>query len=241
VAARTICYRIAVAQVVAIVVGALVWALVVRYLLVRRGRRTRRYAPPRSPGTSAPRARTDLAALFVDGVRIGDKQIRLEHVASLHLPSGRIVACDPLVPIDQRPFERAVGAGDYPVDVAIAQLADQQRVAALRVTFGPGAPVRFEPAGDYGVDAGFGCFMDHETFPLLDRAMTSLPRDANYYDDVLASELRDRDWVDHYPERGRPHNVVAAHSGWGDGIYSSYWGLDEHGTAVWLVTDFEVV
>jgi hypothetical protein len=242
VTAPTICYRIAVSQVVAIVVGALLWGLFVRHLGARRARAKKRHVPPRSPVTTAPRrAMTDLAAVFVDGARFGDKQIRIEHVASLHLPSGRVLACDPLVPIDERPFERAVAAGDYPVDVAVAQLPDQQRVAALRVTLAPGAPVRFEPAGDYGVDAGLGCFMDRDTFPLLDRAMRSLPQDGNYYDDVLAAELRDRDWIEHHPERGRPHNIVVAHSGWGDGIYSSYWGLDADGTAVWLVTDFEVI
>jgi hypothetical protein len=35
--------------------------------------------------------------------------------------------------------------------------------------------------------------------------------------------------------------VVIMHSGWGDGIYDSTWGLDADGQPVWLVTDFRVM
>ena len=35
-------------------------------------------------------------------------------------------------------------------------------------------------------------------------------------------------------------NCVAFMSGYGDGIYSSYWGLDANGAPLCLTTDFEV-
>jgi hypothetical protein len=141
---------------------------------------------------------------------------------------------------DEPPLDRAVAPGSYPVDLAIAQLPDQQRVAALRVTFGPGTPTRFIAAGDYGVDAGLGCVMDAATAPLLRQAMDAVPDDANYYDAVIASQLADRDWLDHHPVADLPSNVIIVHSGWGDGLYTSCWGLDDRDQPLWLVTDFEV-
>ena len=36
-------------------------------------------------------------------------------------------------------------------------------------------------------------------------------------------------------------NVVVFQSGWGDGLYASWWALDEAGEPLWLATDFEVL
>ena len=179
----------------------------------------------------------ELAALFTDGLQAGDLELRVERIATLLLSSGKIVACDPLVFPDEPAFERAVRPGAYPVDVVIAKLPDQQRIAAARVTFSSGTPVRFEPARTYGVDAGVGCFMDAETARVLLRAMHEVWD--NYRDDVLSAEIGDRDWVDHRPA-GTAGNVVIVHSGWGDGIYASYGGVDESGAPLCLVTSFDV-
>ena len=41
------------------------------------------------------------------------------------------------------------------------------------------------------------------------------------------------------PESGL--NLIAFSSGWGDGCYPSYWGLDAQGQATCLLTDFRVI
>jgi hypothetical protein len=47
----------------------------------------------------------------------------VERLAELELPTGTIVACDPLVGSDGAPaFARTVPAGRYPVDACIAQI-----------------------------------------------------------------------------------------------------------------------
>jgi hypothetical protein len=120
--------------------------------------------------------------------------------------------------------------------------------------FGPGVPITWSPAETegpdglvdhgYGVDTGLGCVMDAHTRDLLltaERAAADARPDGDYYDDVLEAELGDREWLDHHPAPGRPENVVIVHSGWGDGIYDSTWGLDADGQPVWLVTDFRVM
>ena len=40
------------------------------------------------------------------------------------------------------------------------------------------------------------------------------------------------------PGENSPHGLVVFTSGWGDGVYPSYWGLDTSGIPVALVTDF---
>lgn len=231
--------------------------VVVRLARERRG--SRRIAISGQPGFVGPRRRGthDLAVLFTPGAGGGDGPPRsIEPVASLYLPSGKIVACDPLVLLDPVPFAREVAPGTYPVDASVVQFESDRRVAALRIVFGPGAPVRWEAATivgqdasllasserfGYGVDAGVGCFMDATTCALLlERAAAIGDGGGNYDDDVLAAELN-RDHVDHHPIAGRAENCAIAHSGWGDGIYSSYWGLDVDGRPLWLVTDFQVV
>ncbi|HAO10726.1 MAG TPA: hypothetical protein DCQ51_06025 [Planktothrix sp. UBA8407] len=36
-------------------------------------------------------------------------------------------------------------------------------------------------------------------------------------------------------------NIIAFHSGWGEGCYSCYWGDDSQGNPVYLVTDFRLL
>jgi hypothetical protein len=42
--------------------------------------------------------------------------------------------------------------------------------------------------------------------------MDAVPDDANYYDAVIASQLADRDWLDHRPVADLPSNVIIVHS-----------------------------
>jgi hypothetical protein len=43
------------------------------------------------------------------------------------------------------------------------------------------------------------------------------------------------------PDATKPDNVAIFSSGWGDGVYTTYVGLDEHGEVVCLLTDFEII
>ncbi|MFL9839310.1 DUF4241 domain-containing protein, partial [Flavobacterium sp. ST-75] len=73
--------------------------------------------------------------------------------------------------------------------------------------------------------------------------------EANYYDEVLGEEFRQYsgknsfsrelgDWNDHHPDKDSDNNAIMFASGWGDGYYPAYWGLDADGDAVELVVDF---
>lgn len=104
----------------------------------------------------------------------------------------------------------------------------------------------------FPVDSGIACFMDVETNPLyLSRIDALLEKDpeADYYDETLAEEFREYsgknnfsrslgDWNDHHPDEASDNNVIMFSSGWGEGYYPAYWGLDDEGNTIELVIDF---
>jgi hypothetical protein len=87
----------------------------------------------------------------------------------------------------------------------------------------------------YGVDAGTGWFADVATL----RAFDECGEDAS--DELMAAMDRTYEntwsWADvNCGDSGE--NIIAFSSGYGDGLYASFWGLDEEGAPVCLVTDF---
>ncbi|MFJ6326211.1 MULTISPECIES: DUF4241 domain-containing protein [unclassified Rhizobium] len=191
----------------------------------------------------------DLSARSVNVIRIG----------KVELTSGRTVASDPLVGPDHPAFVRTVPPGDYPVTLYQAS----GRIAAASMRFAEGKPVRWELAmipgqdinslkGDeffgYPVDAGLGCYMDADTYALIQEREKQVQAeksssDINYYDDVLATELQanNDDYALHRPISGKRGNVAVFSSGWGDGFYPVFWGLDGSGRPLVLFTDFGVI
>lgn len=175
-------------------------------------------------------------------------------IGKLAVPSGRIVACDPFICDGIAAFGRRVPVGKFPVQLAVARLShDDERVAFARILFADRPVARWEMAlrpgqtleelkpgyiHGYGVDTGTGAFMDAATqAPYLgataDEAAT----------ERLVAALNDAP-VDSRAWLLRPFghaNVAMFSSGFGDGFYASYFGLDEAGRVVALVTDFGVV
>ena len=188
----------------------------------------------------------------------GDVRCVVHQIADLVLPTGRVVACDPLVFPESEAFTVTVAPGTYPVSLAVAQVGEvDQRVAFARVQFVPGEVVRWEmallPDQDpatlrpneifgYGVDAGTGCFMDEETSRLLASRMSEDEElDQAIVDAMDRTNVPTWSWADIHPSAGDPANCVAFGSGWGDGVYASYFGYSQSGAAVCLVTDFDVL
>jgi len=216
-------------------------------LFGKKPRAPRDEPPPPDPATIARAFEVrELGALTFEVVRVGE----------LEVPTGRIVACDPLVFPESSPFRRTVAPGRHRVEIAIARVsADDERCAAARLVARDAAVTRWEPAmtedddrapgglPGYGVDAGLGCFMDAACRDTFLAAQDNV--EDNYYDDVLARELdRKRftvDWTLHVPDATKPDNVAIFSSGWGDGVYATYVGLDAGGEVVCLLTDFGII
>jgi hypothetical protein len=198
--------------------------------------------------------RTDFRLAFTDGQAFRAERtirVRLHRAGELVLPSGRIVACDPLIMLRTPAFAREVVPGRYPVLLSVAQGGSDQRVAAAAVEFVAGGAIAAErwdlallPGQDpatlgprqffgYGVDAGTGCFMDAQLTAALETAGPG-GLDAA----LAATYVPTFSWANLELGDG---SVVAFSSGWGDGSYASYWGFDSAGCVVALATDFNVL
>ncbi len=104
----------------------------------------------------------------------------------------------------------------------------------------------------FPVESGLACFLDEKTNGELIAKINALQErdpEANYYDAALADEFREYsgknkfsrelgDWNDHHPNKDSDDNAIMFASGWGDGYYPVYWGLNNDGDTVELVIDF---
>ncbi|TIV65319.1 MAG: DUF4241 domain-containing protein, partial [Mesorhizobium sp.] len=120
--------------------------------------------------------------------------------------------------------------------------------AAAVLRFGPGLPTRWELATfvpdrlpvykseflEFSVDDAVASFMD--------KSVLTIMSDQEELDDYLADVACtiDRFCIDN-PIEGNPINVVMFDTGYGDGSYRSFWGLDAAGEPLLLMTDFEVL
>ena len=203
------------------------------------------------------RISTNLAVPFLSRDVLAERDIETVSLGDLPLPTGCTVAADPLVQPERPAFGRIVPAGAYPLTLYRVQA----RNALAELRFQSGGVERWElalvPGEDgsllkddeflgYGVDAGIGSFMD-----IAARA-AMLAREgrekgkrgySNYYDDVIHAEMQASggEHLMHKPQPDDSAMVAMFRSGWGDGMYPSFWGLDAEGRPVLLVTDFQVL
>ncbi len=188
---------------------------------------------------------------YVDGV-----PLQRIVAGSIEVADGKLVIADPFYLTEDftAPFKQALPAGEYPVELALADLGPwSQRVAFVRVLVSDAAVVQWQvaettdPSGlnqFFGVDAGLASFSNAtaaEEFASALRKFSKEHPDGNYYDDVLSREMPSTsNWCNFHPNKASTVNVVITSSGMGDGLYSSYWGLDRNGELAQLVTDFQV-
>ena len=167
-------------------------------------------------------------------------------IARFNTPEyGMRIACAKIqfrslyVNYSQLPLPAVDGEGPGGWGLGIASIAEV--AISWQMATRPGqniATLPFDHIFCYGVDAGLGCFMDHQT---AFRHVPSMVEDhLAYYKDGILKAL--------YPTQGQwgiqsfegGMNICIFHSGWGDGCYASYWGLDAGGNVVCLVTDFGI-
>lgn len=216
---------------------------------------------------AAPAAAADLVTdpgavagiVSMSDVELKTRNITRYKLGEVTLPTGHIVATDPLVQPERAAFLVTVPPGRYPVTLYQAE----GRIAAAEMRFAQGHVFRWQLAvvegqdiktlksGEYfgyGVDTGLGSYMDKSTAALMDERDKAVQaakgeKYISYYDDVLADELSANgdDYVMHQPVPDKPGNVAIFSSGWGDGFYPVYWGLDAEGRPIMLLTDFQVI
>ncbi|WP_459502936.1 DUF4241 domain-containing protein [Bacillus sp. C1] len=184
--------------------------------------------------------------------------LRSELLEPLKVTSGKLVACDPLI-FNKNYFEQTIQPGTYPIvawwhDNVIAGAGlklSEAKVTAWKMATKPGQNVSELEEGyifGYPVDTGLGCFADIEAMNKLaeieDRLQQELGDEfISLYDDLIDDVLTEHDdeWGNCVVCEETGSNIIMFRSGYGDGFYPSYWGFDEKGNVVSLVTDFQVL
>ena len=161
----------------------------------------------------------------------------------------------------QYPVTLSVAKGSTP--------AMGDRYAAARIKFSENRPVKWllalrgneNPAGltrdgeyfGFQVDASFGCFVDEqgrEPYLRLCRLLEQHGRDlmADFFSPQLKesyakfprNQREEGDWFNALIPGDDQINLAVFQTGFGEGVYPCYWGLDEEGEAAQLVADFFV-
>ncbi|WP_245435949.1 DUF4241 domain-containing protein [Mesorhizobium tamadayense] len=188
---------------------------------------------------------SNLGVFALSDAEMAERKTTVTTIGELELPTGEIIACDPLITGLGRPaFSRKVKPGRYPVML----LQAQGRIAAAVLRFSLGLPVRWELATfardrPPAYEAEFFEFIvDDAVASFIDKSVLTLMADPEELDDYLADVAcsLDRFGMDN-PIDGNPLNVAMFDTGFGDGGYRSFWGLDAAGEPLVLMTDFEVL
>ena len=182
--------------------------------------------------------------------------VQRESIGILPLPGGRLVGADPYVMgADPQPFVQLLGAEAAEVVAARAVMGEgHERVAALVLHVGSTAVsdwimgtvdgqdvATLDDAGYFGypVDAGTGSFGSPDAMKTAGRVLFE---DGGMLEDpvseaLLGDGVGTRSAVLVAPEPGATPVAVCS-SGWGDGSYPTWIGVDSSGDVTVVVTDF---
>lgn len=206
------------------------------------------------------RCKIDLDSYFTEK-KIGEMEVDTLDIGEVNLPTGEILACDPLVDLENaKTFIQRVSVGKYPVKIAVVPSKEYgDRYACVKVEFSKNKPVIYELAVTgaeedmdeakedefygFGVDAGMGCVVDKKTQEEYTKYWKKLEEEEeadNPFDDIFDDLLIENakkypkyqreygDWVN-FTIPNTELNIPIFASGWGDGVYPSYFGYDKNG------------
>ncbi len=185
-----------------------------------------------------------------------DWPVTLVEIGRIPLDNGLLVACDPYISSpDHLPFVRTLPAGEHLVAAAKVRISEtHHRIAAAVLCSGVNPVCSWELAYTdpeelaalvadddfvgYGVDAATGCFAGPLAFAA---AVEVLAADDGTVTDPLSTALfaSEHKAVVIRPAPRAGHVAMFA-TGWGDGIYPTWFGLDRWGDVTVTLTDFLV-
>lgn len=195
-----------------------------------------------------------------------DIVIRRRSAGHLLVPSGELVACDPLTYLDTEPFALQLTPGSYPVLLFGAELRDDTRLAYVMVEVSDEETVRWErarvqsdahPSLLDGPDAGFpvesdvACFLDAHTAGVLLNYTQSLMEEDELERAARGAMSRQQKqglrWANLNLRRhldiatAEDMNLVLFEPGNGSGLFETWIGLDRDDQITHIVTDCGVL
>lgn len=183
------------------------------------------------------------------------------NAGEMHLPTGRLVACDPLISKDMPAFEVSFPAGEFPV--LVHKERESNCIAYVEIVFSDSEITDWKMAvrkgeniaelkdGEifgYPVESGMGCFMDAEAQDSLNHLENRLfhRKGADFmgiYEEFFHDHFFDENGaIDQYaflkPDEEKPDSIFAFETGYGEGFYASYIGFSGSGVPAKIVAEF---
>ena len=182
-------------------------------------------------------------------------------VGKINLPTGKIVACDPLITSEMNPFKVNFPTGEFPVFVHKER--ESNCIAYVEIVFGDVEisewkmattdgqnieDLQGEEIFGYPVESGMGSFMDVETQDCLNHLEKRLfhRKGADFmgiYEEFFHQHFFDENGaIDQYaflkPEEEKTGNIFAFETGYGEGFYASYIAFGNDNQPLKVVTEF---
>ena len=192
------------------------------------------------------RCKIDLESYFNEK-KIGIMEVDTLDIGEVNLPTGEILACDPLVELGEaKTYIQKTPVGKFPVKIAVVLSEDYgDRYACVKVEFSKNKPVvyelavtgneeKMEEAGEdeyygFGVDAGMGCVADKKTQDEYVKYWKKLEEEEgadNPYDDIFEELLEEsfKKSPKYQRDCGDWANFIIPNSDLNIPVFASGWG-----------------
>ena len=181
--------------------------------------------------------------------------IRQRKIGDLFLPSGRIIAIDPVhwgADMSESSFRFSVPPGTYPAFVSLFEISGYEYVGLAYLLFSKEAVYGWEMAtrkGEdiatlkddeffgIGVDGGRATYLSPEAAEVIRSNVHSSEHDPIEIWDSFTDDIGGQVII----EERTGLNAIYFSTGGGDGHYPSYVAFDEQDNAISLTTDFGII
>ncbi|MBR3694011.1 MAG: DUF4241 domain-containing protein [Erysipelotrichales bacterium] len=169
-----------------------------------------------------------------------EEYIEEKYLCDIHLPTGKIIANDPVCMYEFPVLSNTLLPGKYPVYIYIHHIQTDQRVAFAEIRIQDTLPQYYEVAGNYGVDSATGCYMDAS----LAEVYKDYSKEQVESSSQTLSTLLEETYTHTYSTCNYTldtANIVAFSTGYGDGEYTCYLGYDSNQKICTLITYFDTL
>ena len=192
------------------------------------------------------RCKIDLESYFTEK-KIGEMEVDTLEIGEVNLPTGEILACDPLVELGEaETYLQKTPVGKFPVKICVVLSENYgDRYACVKVEFNKNKPVVYELAvtGNekemdeakedeyygFGVDAGMGCVTDKKSQDEYVKYWKKLEEEEgadNPYDDIFEELLEEsfKKSPKYQRDCGNWANFIIPDSDLNIPVFASGWG-----------------
>lgn len=198
-------------------------------------------------------------AAFMDSTYVKEITDRGENIYSfetvnigkIKVESGEIIACDPIFIRDGRPFTDKFPKGNFDVQLAIAKKSiNNYRVAFSRILFSnkpvskwiyatrnseKKIPINDSTLYGFSVDSGLAIYIDKVARDVFNKY------DNTEWGNVFIKGMYKRENTFGFIHNFESYNLATFSTGYGDGRYGSFIGIDNKGEICRLVSDLGIL